>query len=85
MENEKRFMNRIYSNRVSVILGPNDFAIQFSQHIEHEQEEVASVMLSPQTAKDLLELLSNAMAQYEDIFGPVMNEPRDGNGIIETK
>lgn len=83
-----------YSNQASVIAGPFDIRIAFSEILNNEAgkiyiEEIVTVAMSPHHAKALLYLLAKNLKNWEERFGSLQMthigtehpaEPSDATG-----
>jgi hypothetical protein len=70
----------IYSNNIQVGMSFFDLRIQFNDVIAASKEsisieELATVVLAPEQARDLLAALQKSLEQYEERFGPLRPSP----------
>ncbi|KXG75495.1 hypothetical protein AN618_18630 [Fervidicola ferrireducens] len=66
----------IYANVISVETAQSDFLIRFGIKKDRrrdvsEEDFDLNVILSPQTAKEFLNILTNGISQYEMLYGPI--------------
>lgn len=66
----------IYANVISVETAHADFLIRFGIKKDRrrdvsEEDFDLHVILSPQTAKEFLNILANGISQYEMLYGPI--------------
>jgi hypothetical protein len=67
----------IYANVISVETAQSDFLIRFGIKKDRrrdvsEEDFDLNIILSPQTAKEFLSILANAVTQYEMLYGPII-------------
>ena len=77
-----------YANSVQIRGNLWDFFLTFGCMDQSSAESVSiqnfqGVYLSPQTAKVLLNILQQHVAQYEATFGEVRLEPKSPGGVIQ--
>jgi hypothetical protein len=70
----------IYSNNIQVGMSFFDLRIQFNDVIAASKEsisieELATIVLAPEQARDLLAALQKSLQQYEERFGPLRPAP----------
>jgi len=75
-----------YANSVQLRANLWDFFLLFGKVEQQTPEEVKienfqGVYLSPQQAKALLNLLRQNVAQYEQAFGEIRLDPKDGSAL----
>ncbi len=68
-------MPTYYANYAVVNMSTYDLIINFFMRISDATQEQAKVVMSPQYAKSLIELLNSALKDYEDTFGEINIEP----------
>lgn len=64
----------IYTNRVSIAVGIYDFTLRFGLQSDDEIDEQARIIMSPQHAKTLLQMLSESIEDYENSVAPIVND-----------
>lgn len=74
----------VYANVISVETAQSDFLIRFGIKKDRrrdvsEEDFDLNVILSPQTAKEFLNILANAVTQYEMLYGPITKSPPHRN------
>lgn len=77
-----------YTNSVNILIGPYDVSLTLYQLREASSERVifdslARVVMSPQHAKVLAELLSEKVAQYERTYGSLPTQEVMGTRVRE--
>lgn len=65
---------KVYSNEVSLAFSSFDITMQYKHNTPDESELLGTISLSPQHAKALAIVLTQNVAQYEEMFG-ILAEP----------
>ena len=72
---EKNKLDRHYANCSKVSFNVGEFLIDFGLRFENEKAELyTGIITSPRYAKDLRDLLAEAIGEYEKKCGPIPNE-----------
>ena len=72
-----------YVNNTMLNMSTNDLVLNFFMRIADSNQEQVRVIMSPQYAKTLVELLDCAIKDYEDAFGEINLDPKDLEEIEE--
>jgi hypothetical protein len=79
-------LDPVYSNRIQIAYKEDEFTFLFLHEIPNTNQARAKaiVSISPRHAKNLLDVLTTSMKDYEGKFGPVQHSAGEGKGTGES-
>lgn len=68
-----RLQNELYSNAVDIKIFLNDFILEFGRYVGGKEKivNIGNVVMSPPSAKLLLDNLQKSIVMYERKYGPI--------------